>query len=94
MNELLEILRVQRTGVGLKINVKKTKSLRLGISEDQKVTLSNEKIVELDSFADLGSIVSKDGGCSEDVKSTIAKTQSVFSQLKRVCKPRLEYWKL
>ena len=34
MNELLEVLQVQGTRIGLKIKVKKTKSLRLGISED------------------------------------------------------------
>ena len=44
MNELLKILRVQGARIGLKINVKKTKSLRLGISEDEKMTLRNEKI--------------------------------------------------
>jgi hypothetical protein len=57
----------------LKINVKKTKSLRLGISEDKKMTLGNEKIDQVDSFTYLGSIISKDGGSSEDVKSRIAK---------------------
>ena len=44
MNEFLEVLRVQGARIGLKINVKKTKSLRLGISEDEKVTLGSEKI--------------------------------------------------
>ena len=43
MNELLEVLQVQGARIGLKINVKKTKSLRLGISEDEKVTLCYEK---------------------------------------------------
>ena len=72
MNELLEVLRVQGARIGLKINVKKTKSLRLGISEDEKVTLGNEKIDQVGSFTYLGSIISKDGGSSEDVKSRIA----------------------
>ena len=35
MNELLDVLRVQGARIGLKVNVKKTKSLRLGISEDE-----------------------------------------------------------
>ena len=39
MDEFLEVLRVQGARVGLKINVKKTKSLRLEISENEKVTL-------------------------------------------------------
>jgi hypothetical protein len=38
MNELLEVLRVHHARIGLKINVKKTKLLRLGISEDEKLT--------------------------------------------------------
>ena len=34
MNDFLEVLRVQGAKIGSKINVKKTKSLRLGISKD------------------------------------------------------------
>ena len=56
MNELLEVLKVQGARIGLKINIKKTKSLRLGISEDEKVTLGSEKIDQEDSFNYLGSI--------------------------------------
>ena len=37
MNEP-EVLRVQGARTGFKINVRKTKSLNLGISEDEKVT--------------------------------------------------------
>ena len=72
MNELLEVLRVQGAIIGLSINVKKTKSLWQGISEDEKVMLGNENIPYL------GSIISKDDGNSEYVKSRIAKTQGVF----------------
>ena len=69
---------VQGVRIGLKINVKKTKSLRLGMSYDEKVTLGNEKIDQVTSFTYLGSIISKDARSSEDVKSRIAKTQGVF----------------
>ena len=78
INGFLEVLRVQGSRTGLKINFKKTKSLRLGISEDEKVTLGNEKIDQALSFTYLSRIVSKDGGSSEDVKSRIAKAQGVF----------------
>ena len=83
MNDFLEVSRVQGAKIGLKINVKKTKSLNLGISEDEKVTLGNEKISQVGSFIYLGSIINEDGGSSEDVKSRIAKTQGVLAQLKR-----------
>ena len=36
VNELLEVLQVQGARIGLEFNVIKTKSLRLGISEDEK----------------------------------------------------------
>ena len=48
MNEFLEVLRGQGARIGLKIEVKKTMPLRLGTSEDEKVTLDNEKIDLLD----------------------------------------------
>ena len=86
INELLEVLRIQGARIGLKINIKKTKSLRLGISQDEKVTLGYKKSIKVDSFIYLGSIISKDNGSSENVKSRIAKAQGVFSQLKKVWK--------
>ena len=77
-------MRVQGAKIGLKINFKKTKSLRLGISEDEQVTLGNENNDQVGSFSYIGSIISEDDGTSEDVKSRIAKAQGLFSQLKKV----------
>jgi len=88
MNEFLEVLRVQNARMGLKINAKKTKSLRLGISEYENVTWGNEKTDQVGSLTYVGSIISKDGGNSEDVKITIAKSQGVFLQLKKAWKNR------
>ena len=50
--------------------MKKTKSLRLGIGEDEKVANGwvTSRLASMDSFTYLGSIISKDGGSSEDVK--------------------------
>ena len=67
----------------MEINVKKTKSLRLGISECEKVTSGKENIDQVGSFTYFGSIIGKDSGSREDVKSRIAKAQGVFSQLKK-----------
>ena len=72
----------------MKINAKKTKSLRLGISEVEKVTLGNEEIDQVGSFTYLGSIISKYGGSSEGVESRQTKAQGVFSQLEKVWKNR------
>ena len=45
LNEPSEVLRVQGARIGLKINVQKTNSQRLGISENQNVMLGKENIV-------------------------------------------------
>ena len=60
MNKLLEVLQVQGARIGLIINAKMTKALRLGISIDEKVTSGNEKIDQVDNFTYLGSIISKE----------------------------------
>ena len=83
MNKFLEVCRVQGARIGLKINDKKNKSLRLGISEDEKVTLGNEKNDQVASFTDLSCIISKDDGSSEDAKSRIARAQDVFLTVKK-----------
>ena len=43
----MEVLRVQGARMGLKINLKEAKSLRLGMSEDEKVMLVSEKLIRL-----------------------------------------------
>ena len=67
----------------MKINATKTKSLKLGIGEDEKLRLGNEKNDQVGSFTYLNCIISKEGGSSEDMKSRIAKAQGVISQLKK-----------
>ena len=76
-------MRVQGARIGLKTNVKNTKSLRLGISDDEKLTLGNEIIDQVDSFTYLSSIIGKDDLSSEDVKSRIAKAKGFFLLLKK-----------
>jgi len=49
------VLRVQGARISLKINVKKTKSLSLGINKDEKVTLGKEEIDK--SRASLSSVL-------------------------------------
>ena len=88
MNKLYEALRAQSARIGLKISVKKTKSLRLVISEGEKVMLGNKKIDQVDSFTYLDSNIIKDGESSEDIKSRISKAQDVFSWFKKVWKNR------
>ena len=68
MIELLDVLWVQGARIGLKINFKKTTSLRLGINEDEKVKLGNEKIDQVGSFAYLVVLLVKTVGAVKMLK--------------------------
>ena len=81
MNELLEVLRVLGARICLNVNIKKTKSLRLGMNDDEEIMLGNKKIHQMGRFSCQGSIISKDGGCSKDVRSRITKGQGIFPRL-------------
>ena len=55
-NELLEVLRVHGASIGLKINVKKIKSLRLELVKMNRRRLDDKKIDRMNSFTYLGNI--------------------------------------
>ena len=52
--------------VGLAINMKKTKALRVNTSKTESFMLGGESI-DVDNFVYLGSKVTKDGGAAQDV---------------------------
>ena len=53
--------------VGLTINIKKTKALRVNTNKTEPFMLGGESIEDVDSFVYLGSKVTKDGGALQDV---------------------------
>jgi len=57
INELFGVLRVQGVSKCFKVNVKKTITQRLEISEDKKMTLGKQKIDQVDSFTYLGALL-------------------------------------
>jgi hypothetical protein len=69
--------------VGLAINVKKTKALRVNTSKAEPFMLGGgcEIIEDVDSFVCLGSKVTKDGGAAQDVAQQIQKANGAFVQL-------------
>ena len=66
---------------GLIINIKKTKALRINTSKTDPFTLRGESIEDVDSFAYLGGVVTKDGGAMQDVAQRIRKANGAFAQL-------------
>ena len=67
---------------GLQIHTGKTKVIRVNNKNQDPVKL--QKIKEVDKFVYLGSVVSKDGGTDEDIKSRINEARHVFNTLRQI----------
>ena len=69
---------------GLQINIGKTEVMRVNNRKQDPVQLHQENIKEVDKFVYLGSVVSKDGGTDEDIKSRINKARHAFNTLRQI----------
>ena len=80
--------RLQETGgqVGLKINIQKTKEMRIGVRQQEPLELHGEAVERVSEFTYLGSIINETGGTDEDITARIRKAQSTFSMLMPVWK--------
>ena len=67
--------------VGLAINAKKTKTLRVNTNKTEPFVLRDESIEDVESVVYLGSKVTKDGGTTQDVAQRIQKANGSFVQL-------------
>lgn len=71
---------------GLEINTSKTKSLRINTQNISAITLDGQSIEDVKQFTYLGSIVSKNGGADEDIKSRLGKARHAFVTLRPIWK--------
>ena len=65
----------------LKINKKKTRTMRANHVNKNSTQLRGEDIEDVEQFTYLGSVVSRDGGTNRDIKSRIGKATAVFKIL-------------
>jgi hypothetical protein len=70
--------------VGLKINVDKTQTMILNLSNEHLIELRGRELTAVERFSYLGSVVSMTGGTDEDVRARIAKAQFAFSTLRPI----------
>ena len=66
---------------GLKINIAKTKILRLNARRQDPIKISGTEAEDTDSFVCLGAIVSNLGGAEKDIRSRLGKARRVFHRL-------------
>lgn len=70
--------------VGLKINTKKTKVMRLNTSVQDPVKIDDQQIEDTETFTYLGGIVTTEGGCDQDINSRLGKAKQQFRRLKKI----------
>ncbi|XP_078663299.1 uncharacterized protein LOC144906655 [Branchiostoma floridae x Branchiostoma belcheri] len=71
--------------VGLGVNAKKTKEMRVKTTGNAKpVCCRGEELETVREFTYLGSVITNDGGSSKDVDARIGKARTAFAQLKPV----------
>jgi hypothetical protein len=71
--------------VGLKINVNKSKEMRIAMNNnDETLCIYSETIERLAQFAYLGSIIDNTGGTEADITARIRKAQTAFSALNKI----------
>ncbi|VDP49737.1 unnamed protein product [Schistosoma curassoni] len=70
--------------VHLSIHKGKTKILKYNTENSNRITLDDETLGEVESFAYLGSIIDEQGGSDADAKTRIGKATVAFLQLKNI----------
>jgi hypothetical protein len=89
MKEFLDdLIRVAAT-VGLKINVSKTKIMKINPPPTTRSSISflkigNDVVEEVNTFTYLGSVVSKTGGADEDVENRVRLANAAYGALREI----------
>jgi hypothetical protein len=85
MQYKLNKLDAEARRVGLKINVEKTKMMRINPSSQEQFTIgTQDRIEEVEEFSYLGATVCKDGGGMKDLKNRLSKARGAFIRLKKI----------
>ena len=70
--------------VGLKINPRKTKTLRINHRCTDYIRIEGEKVEDVESFVYIGSVLDKLGGTEADIKRRLALARIAFTSLQNI----------
>jgi hypothetical protein len=88
-----KLIRLQHEAklAGLNINVNKTKEMRINTQIEEKLSITNKEIQQVESFTYLGSIITQVGGINQDTNQRIKKANAAFIQLYQVWKNKRSF---
>lgn len=73
------------TKIGLRINTRKTKEMRIGRMDTQQILQVNGKAIQqVEEFCYLGSIINKHGGTEANIQRRIWKARQAFGALTKI----------
>ena len=72
--------------IGLKVNEQKTQIIRKNTRSDQPIMLDNKPLEDVQEFVYLGSKVTPDGDCINEINSRISKAGQAFGMLRSIWK--------
>ena len=70
--------------VGLKINAKKSKVMRINARNDQRIKVDEEQVDDVEEFLYLGALLDKEGGATKDIQQRLGKARQTFYRLRRI----------
>src|SRR6478609_8027321 len=86
LQSLMDSLNTTAKHYDVKINIKKTKAMVVSRNggEGVNITLEGQSIEQVSKIRYLGSLLSEDGRCSDDVKTRIGMIKDAFNKRKEL----------
>ena len=67
--------------VGLKINSKRSKVMRINARNDQRIKVNDEQVDDVEEFLYLDALLDKEGGATKDIQQKLSKARQTFYRL-------------
>ena len=85
MAELLKRVKVESELLGLHLNVSKTKIMAIGPdSVEEPLIIDGNEVESVSKFNFLGSLITRDGGCSQEIRHRLAMARSAMTNLSKI----------
>src|SRR5215831_12141300 len=86
LQRLMDGLNSAAEDYGMRINVKKTKSMVISKTgnKDVEITIGQHKVEQVQQFRYLGALITEDGRCAQEVKCRIAMAKQAFTRRKKI----------
>jgi hypothetical protein len=84
MQTILERTEKEAAKVGLKININKSKEMRIATNNNEALCIHGETIERVPKFTYLLGIIDNTGGAEADTMARIQKAQTTFSPLNKI----------